>query len=50
MVKRKKKGICPNCGDALTSKDGKSRRGLKNKDLCWFCDMDENPTEYNDER
>ena len=34
------------CGDALTSKDGKDRRGLKNKDLCWICDMTENPDAY----
>ena len=34
------------CGDALTSIDGKDRRGLKNKKLCWNCDMDENPDAY----
>lgn len=42
----KKEGICNNCGDDLVSKDGKDRRGLKNKDLCWICDMTENPDAY----
>ena len=34
------------CGDALETKDGESRRGSINKNLCWICDMDENPEAY----
>jgi len=37
------------CGDALESKDGKDRRGIVNKKLCWICDMDENPEAYKKE-
>ena len=33
------------CGDCL-DKDGKSRRGIINKNLCWICDMQENPEGY----
>ncbi len=37
-----KSKFCP-CGDALETKDGK---GSINKNLCWICDMDENPEAY----
>jgi len=37
------------CGDALESKDGKDRRGIANKNLCWVCDMDENPEAHHTE-
>ena len=38
--------LCNKCRKSLLNEKNQNRQGIVNKNLCWICDMQENPDIY----